>query len=138
MERSAIEDVFSAAPHTIADPGKIYYKDNFIFINERGQGIHIIDNTDPSAPVNLGFINIPGNWDMAIKGNTLYADNALDLIAIDIANPTQINVVKRIENNFPASRFPDEFGVSFECVDDTKGIVVGWELTQVTNPMCYR
>src|SRR6188508_596804 len=53
--------------HAIQNPGKIYYYNNFIFLNEVNKGIHIINNSNPASPVNTGFINIPGNIDMAVK-----------------------------------------------------------------------
>ena len=45
----------------LKEPGKIYFKDNYIFINEYMKGIHIIDNRNPSSPLNIKFIEIPGN-----------------------------------------------------------------------------
>ena len=66
------------------NPGKIYFKEGYIFINEELKGIHVIDNRNPENPQNIGFIEIPGNVDIAIKNNTLYADSYIDLGAIDI------------------------------------------------------
>ena len=37
-------------------PGKIYVKDNILFVNELAEGVHIIDNTNPSQPELIGFI----------------------------------------------------------------------------------
>jgi len=51
--------------------GKFYFYNNYVFVNEYLKGVHIIDNTDSSNPVNMQFINIPGNIDMAIKDNFL-------------------------------------------------------------------
>src|SRR4030042_3506854 len=44
----------------LVDPGKIYFKDNFILIIEELKGIHVFDNSDPSAPLKKAFINVPG------------------------------------------------------------------------------
>src|SRR5574339_1306179 len=82
-------------------PGKIYIRGNYIFLNEIDRGIHIIDNSDRSAPKNIAFVDIPGNLDMAVKGNILYADFYTDLVAIDITNPQQVMVKKFAENIFP-------------------------------------
>ena len=68
-------------------PGKIYVYGNYIFLNELGQGIHIIDNSQPNAMKNVAFIKIPGNLDLAAIGNTLYADSYSDLVTFDISNP---------------------------------------------------
>ena len=35
----------------LKNPGKIYFKDNYIFIVEELKGIHVFDNTNPSSPV---------------------------------------------------------------------------------------
>ncbi|MGC4104497.1 LVIVD repeat-containing protein [Ferruginibacter sp.] len=85
----------------IVSPGKIYIKDGYIFLNELNKGIHVIDNTDPSNPKNTAFIDLPGNVDIAIKGNILYADFYTDLVAMDISNPLNVVVKKFVSNVFP-------------------------------------
>ncbi|HTF16940.1 MAG TPA: hypothetical protein VK658_02645, partial [Chryseolinea sp.] len=61
------EQIALEAPRPIATVGKIYYKDGFMYVNEPGEGIHIIDNRNPSQPVVKNFLVIPGNFDLAIK-----------------------------------------------------------------------
>ena len=34
-------------PIEISIPGKIFFKDDYLFVNEVGKGIHVIDNSDP-------------------------------------------------------------------------------------------
>jgi len=63
-----------SAARDLNTPGKIYFKDQYIFINERMKGVHVYDVSDPANPQNKGFIEIPGNVDIAIKDNILYAD----------------------------------------------------------------
>ena len=93
----------------IERPGKIYIRGNYIFLNEIDRGIHIIDNSNKAAPRNIAFIDIPGNMDMAVKGNILYADFYTDLVAIDITNPQQIVVKKFTENVFPERYYGNGF-----------------------------
>jgi hypothetical protein len=81
-------------------PGKIYVKDNFLFINEIKKGIHIIDNTNPAAPKFVSFINIPGNIDLAVVDNIMYADSYSDVVVLDISNPLIIKEVGRVEKVF--------------------------------------
>ncbi|MGB3587854.1 MAG: hypothetical protein WBA23_15000 [Tunicatimonas sp.] len=88
-------------PETLSSTGKIYYLAPYLFINKPGEGIHVIDNSDPANPVNLNFINIPGNYDMAAKGSMLYADSFIDLLAIDISNLNDVKIVSRVEDVFP-------------------------------------
>ncbi|AZI25332.1 hypothetical protein EA772_08215 [Pedobacter sp. G11] len=80
--------------------GKIYIYNDYLFINEPGEGIHIFNNVNPSAPVNTAFIQIPGNVDLAIQNNILYADSFIDLLAFDISNMNSIKQVKRVNDVF--------------------------------------
>lgn len=84
-------------------PGKIYSYGDYLLINEINEGIHIYDNSNAAAPRNITFINIPGNRDMAIKDDILYADNAIDLLAIDISNLAAPKVVKILQAVFSKS-----------------------------------
>jgi LVIVD repeat len=76
------------AARPLKNTGKIYFYDKYILVNELKQGIHVIDNTNPAAPINVGFISIGGNVDIAVQGNYLYADNYMDLITLDISTIT--------------------------------------------------
>ena len=110
MSRSSLNSsVHLQGTTAINDAAKIYHKDNFIYISERFKGVHIIDNTNPAAPVNKGFIAIPGCVDMAIKNNVLYADNAIDLVSINLseAEKGKLQLLKRVENVFPEVVPPD-------------------------------
>ncbi len=66
----------------IERPGKIWVYNQFIFVIEQYRGIHVIDNTDAAAPKNLGFIQIDGCTDVAVKSGLIYANNAVDLIGV--------------------------------------------------------
>lgn len=113
--------VKSEAPRNITAPGKMYFKDATIFISEVNKGIHIIDNNNPANPQNIGFINIPGNHDLSIKGNILYADSYVDLVAIDISNLSDVSILDREENVFP-------YGWNHEGLwaDPDSGIAIDW------------
>lgn len=110
----------------LKNPGKIYFYDGYLFINERNKGVHIIDNRDPSSPVNLGFINIPANKDIAVKGDRLYADSQSDLLVFDIENLQQAEPIKRIEGVFETSAQQPP-GFTTQTVDPSKGVLVDWE-----------
>lgn len=116
---------------TIVQPGKIYFKDEFIFINEYQKGIHIIDNTDPAQPQVVSFLELPGNVDMAIKGNMLYADSYIDLVTIDISDMNNIVEVDRDEEAFPyvIPMFNEGY---LSMVDQTKGVITGYKVTRET------
>ncbi|RQO72708.1 hypothetical protein DBR40_15510 [Pedobacter sp. KBW01] len=80
--------------------GKIYIYKDLLFINEPNKGIHIYNNANPGAPVNIAFLQIPGNADLAINNNILYADSYVDLLAFDISVITNIKQVKRLNDVF--------------------------------------
>jgi len=110
----------------LKEPGKIYFYDGHLFVNEVDKGVHIIDNRDPSAPQNVGFINIPANKDIAVNGNFLYADSQKDLLVFDISNLNSPELVKRIEDVFNTSARMSP-GFTTQSVDNSQGLVVGWK-----------
>jgi len=129
------QPIEAGAPEELKETGKIYLKDDFIFINEKQKGVHVIDNSLPENPRNIAFITIPGNIDIAVMDNILYGDSFTDLVALDISDPSAVQEVKRIENVF-TNRYQDPWSLSelgwdneFEAVDPDKGVVVGWEKT---------
>ncbi|HHH54255.1 MAG TPA: hypothetical protein ENK91_11395 [Bacteroidetes bacterium] len=123
------------------DLGKIVYDGKFIFINEKFKGIHIVDNTDPSNPKNIRFLQIPGNTQFTITNNILYADNSIHLLVIDISNIYDIKVLNYVENVYLTDDsddyYPPDYNGYFECVDKKKGIVVGWEKKLIVDPLCF-
>ncbi|RDC54817.1 hypothetical protein DU508_20175 [Pedobacter chinensis] len=80
--------------------GKIYIYNDLLFINEPNKGIHIYNNVNPNAPVNISFLQIPGNVDLAVHNNILYADSYVDLLAFDISTIANIKQVKRVNDVF--------------------------------------
>ncbi len=113
-------------PQPVTGTGKIFSHDDFLFLNQPGDGVHVIDNTDPANPRPISFINIPGNYDLAVQGDIMYADSYIDLLAIDISNHQSIEVLHREENVFP--RF-NSFGF---YPDDERGVVTQWNEVDVT------
>ena len=94
-------DMKGEAPREIQYPGKIFTIGNYLFINEVERGIHVIDNSNPAAPKNISFINIPGNVDMSVQNNTLYADSYSDLVTLDISDVRNVTAKKFVSNVFP-------------------------------------
>ena len=116
---------------TIVQPGKIYFKDHFIFINEYQKGIHIIDNSDVSKPKIVAFLDIPGNVDMAIKGHMLYADSYIDLLTIDISDINNVVEVDRDKEAFPYM-IPEVRDGVVNGIDESKGVITGYKVTEET------
>jgi hypothetical protein len=117
------KSVASIPAKALTNTGKIWIYDNYLFVNELNKGIHVIDNTNPNFPKVVSFIQIPANVDLAVKGNVLYADSHTNLLAIDISNPLQIEILETIENAIPPR---------YSQSDPTKGIIVDWEEKEIT------
>jgi len=121
-------NIKSNAPREIKSPGKIFLHGNYIFLNEIDKGVHIIDDTDPSNPVVKAFIDIPGNLDIAVKGNTLYADLYSDLVAVDISDPLHAKFLKYVSYVFPERSYSNGF------VADGTRIIIDWIKKDTTVP----
>lgn len=126
------------APRDLRSPGKIYSIAHYLLINEKYEGIHVFDNSNPSAPIPLGFLSMVGNTEIAVRNNVLYADHLTDLVALDVSDWNNITEISRLKKEFFAQQIPPGDGRYFECSDDSKGIVIGWELVTLKNPKCFR
>ena len=148
-----ISQVKSNPPKPITTPGKIYLYKNFLFINEPGLGIHVFDNSDSTSPIPLCFISVPNISDIVTKDDILYVQTAFGLLFFNIsALPAISNVILQKAPNYkyviPRIPVTNQFQngilrtsrikVYFECVNPSKGSVVGWRLTKIENPKCYQ
>ena len=115
-----LANIKSGPTQSLTSPGKIYLYGKYIFLNEINKGVHVLDNSNPSNLSEVCFIEIPGNIDIAVKGNTLYADMFTDLLTIDISNPLQVKLVKVTSRMFPERQYNSGF-----FVDSTK-VIVDW------------
>jgi hypothetical protein len=91
-------DMKSGPARSLEAPGKLNVFGNYIFLNEQGKGIHVIDNSNPASPKNISFINIPNNFDLAVKGSYLYADSYSDIAVLDISQPANVRAVSFLNN----------------------------------------
>lgn len=108
-KEQVISEVGSGEARSMINPGKIYVYGNYLFVNEVNKGVHIIDNSNPSKPVNTRFINIPGNVDIAVKGHSLYADIYTDMLTLDISNPLDVKVTAIEKGVFPERQYTGGF-----------------------------
>jgi hypothetical protein len=125
MSPAEIRESFDILPpEPIKQVGKIYLYRQFILLNDPGKGIHIIDNSDPANPRPISFVKMPGNYDMAAKGDVLYADSYMDLVALDISDPEKVSVINRIEDILAGSN-PDVW------YDPVLGVLVDYEEKEI-------
>lgn len=115
----------------LVKPGKMYFKDDYIFIIEQMKGIHVIDNSNPTSPQKVSFIEIPGTVDIAIKGQILYTDSYVDLVALDLSDLNNIKEVSRSEDVLPYILPPYDEDYPVAKLDEDKGVVIGWEVKKV-------
>ncbi len=113
------QNVGNETARAMRSPGKIYTKDNFIYINEVKEGVHVIDNSNPKSPKEIAFLRIPGNGDIAIKGDVLYADSYMDVVVFDVKNPTAIKEINRLKDVYTYGTVD---GTSWS-IDPSRGII---------------
>lgn len=121
------------------NPGKIYKYGNYTFQMDKGRGIHVINSSDPSNPLKVKFIQVLGCTDISIKDGMLYTNNFRDLVTLNLTDINNVTVSARNKNVFPIplDSAPPENGY-FECIDNSRGVVVGWEKKVLQNPKCRR
>ena len=116
--------VVAEDPRAMNQMGRLVLYQDHLFINELNKGLHVIDNTDPSAPKAIGFITIPGNTDVSIRDGYLYADSFIDLVVIDIRDPANVTEVNRTNDVFPWNQYQAVGSDEWFDADDTRGVVI--------------
>jgi len=122
----------------IENSGKICFYNGYLYIAENGKGIHIVDNRKPESPAIVGFIELLGNYDMAIRNNMLYADMFTELVWFNISNPQSPVTAGCMPNAFPSAlpAIDNEYGYDYAQVysrqQSSDSIIVGWKLTKRT------
>jgi hypothetical protein len=127
--RSSFE-VLTEAP--LEKPGKISFYGSYMFINEYQKGIHVVDLSDPTNPDLKAFIEVPGNVDMAIRNDLLYAESYVDLLVIDISNPEQPELLERIEDLFEYIIPPYDYDYPLDEIDQKKGVITAYDIKKIT------
>jgi hypothetical protein len=123
--------VASEAGRTLEHPGKIYFKDDYIFIIENLEGFHVYDNTNPAAPVHKTFIKVPGAVDISIAGYIIYVDSYVDLVVLDAEDINNIHEVSRVKDVFPYLVPETGNDLPVGKVDQDKGVVVAYEIRRI-------
>jgi hypothetical protein len=130
MARTVLESSVAALPpQAMHHPGKIYLRGAYVFVNEEFEGIHVIDNTNPAQPRPVSFLRIPGNVDLAVRGNLLYADNGPDLVTLDISDPANVRPTGRVRDAFRELPMPSWSSLeeAYQPANRPAGsVVVGW------------
>ncbi len=122
------------APIPIEESGKIYAYENYIFVNDQYKGVHVIDNSNPRSPEKIAFIKIPGNVDIAVKDDFLYADSLWDLLVFDISEINNVALVNRLSNVLNGNIiWPFEVdAVDYQSFGNVGDVLIGWEIETQT------
>ncbi|SNS31756.1 LVIVD repeat-containing protein [Dokdonia pacifica] len=121
----------------INESGKIYTYTHYVFVNDRNLGVHVIDNRIPESPQKIAFLKIPGNFDIEVRNDVLYADSYGDLVLFDISNIDAITFIDRYEDVFSGLGFSQPaFEQSFDQIDygdydPTESFIVDWSFTEI-------
>lgn len=123
--RSAVQ---TEEARELSSVSRIYLYKNYLFINEKNEGIHVIDNTTPTSPKQISFIAIPGNTELSIRSDNLYADSYIDLVTLNVSDINNITEVSREESIFPYDAFQNiPYNVQInDPIDSTRGVVIGY------------
>ncbi|OEK04857.1 LVIVD repeat-containing protein [Roseivirga misakiensis] len=130
------------AARPIENPGQIYLLGDLLLMNDVGKGIHVIDNADPTNPLARGFLTVQGSENMVLRDGIVYVNQFNSLLAIDVSDTENVQVISRNEDvlstNGEETVVPPLEGYFFECVDFSKGKIIGWVLTTIEAPKCFR
>jgi len=135
---ASLKQITFQVPRKTVNGGKLFTAGTLVLQEEIDSGLHVISYQDPAHPIKTGFLRIPGFQVAAIEGDYLYANNYDDLIAIRLKTISADMSVGRVVGIWKQLNYPGGPGVYFECVDPSKGIVVGWRKTKISNPQCRR
>ena len=135
------QEIKTRSAQPIKEQGKICFYNGYLYISEPGAGIHIIDNRDPRQPKAVGFVELEGNTDIAIRNDKLYADSYVDLLWFSIASPQTPEYTNRLEDVFEQAlpAIDNEHEIDYAmCYDASKdNIVVGWTVKRKKRTYTY-
>lgn len=111
MSRTQLENsIVIENSKTSINAGKIYIKDNLMFVNDINKGFQVYNYSNPSNPIAISYISFPGATDMAIRNNILYVNQAVDLVSVNYnGTNNSILITNRIRNSFPQKISPQGF-----------------------------
>lgn len=138
--RASFDQQEMESPRPILNSGKFYVYGDYIFINDIGVGIHVINNSNPNAPNKETFLPVPGSRDMEARDNILYVDSYSDLVLFDLSNMNDIKYLKNYEDILGDSSdiwplFSQQVDlVDYGDFDANTQIVVDWEYSRELRP----
>ena len=136
VSEAELTDIRNELPGTVQQSGTIFLRDTLLFLLDKQRGVFVYSLADTLNSRLLTFFKIPAITDFIISGNILYADSWRDLVVIDISDLYGIRETNRIKDVVTPSLYPPDYFGIFECVDESKGAVIGWENAYLENVRC--
>jgi hypothetical protein len=136
VSEAELTDIRNELPGAVQQSGTIFLRDTLLFLLDKQRGVFVYSLADTLNSRVLTFFKIPAITDFIISGNILYADSWRDLVVIDISDLYGIRETNRIKDVVNPSLYPPDYFGIFECVDESKGAVVGWENAYLENVRC--
>lgn len=134
---SSLRKITASGPQPTVNAGKLYVVGKTLFQVELDKGIHVIDYTDEQNPKKLGFINIGGCSEVAVKNNVIFTNCMNDVVSIDINDLSAPKELNRAVNAFSSDYYYNQMAVRqkppypnvyYKCPDGFQGDVIGWKL----------
>ncbi len=120
-----------SAPTTVCEPSGFYVYGDYLFVLDRNEGLHLIDNRDNANPRPVSFIPIPGGQGLAVRNNILYVNQYIDLLAFDITAPASPRFLSRTEDVF------EPYSIFAGGIDAQGNYIVGYtEGTETREQSC--
>jgi hypothetical protein len=93
-------EFFCGVGQPVCEATNFYVYEQYLFMMEGSSGLHILDNSDPTNPVPVTFMEAPGGQGLAVRNGILYMNQYTDLVAFDLNNPEKPELVGRTEDVF--------------------------------------
>ncbi len=124
LSRSELENSIAIENEkNIVESSKVYIFEDYIFINDKREGFHVFDNSDPENPVKKWFLKAPGATDIAIRNDVIFINQATDLVVLTLdLNDFTLTLNKRLRSVFPELISPE----GMHHFTEENMVVVNW------------
>jgi hypothetical protein len=136
MSINDFEQIGNGPAQSIDATGTIFLLDSLLFMVEQYKGIHVLNVKDSLNVGYLTFIRLPAVRDFTLAWPYLYADSWRDLVTLDLSDLQQVKVTNRLKDVVNPPLFPPQYRGYFECVDERKGVLVGWVDAELEFALC--
>jgi hypothetical protein len=129
LDMSEIGIIQVKANSPISDPFKILSNNNYYFVGDMLNGIHVYEKKAAGANY-LCFIECRYMKDFELADNRLFCNNLVDMVVIDVSNPAEMDIIHRQKNHFNRfTSYKESWNIPYV---EEKGLIVGTETHELT------